>query len=76
MDAIFQDYQNMKPASEPTPAAKGSPERVEVYKQRVERGESIWHSGDSPESVPSRENPRFNLIGNPKVFNLEKLLAR
>ena len=35
------------PPSEPTDAAPGTPEKIEVLAERAGRGESLWHPGDA-----------------------------
>jgi len=36
------------PATDPTDAPLGSPERISVMRARVERGESLYHEQDNP----------------------------
>lgn len=40
------------PATDPTSTLVGSPERVEVYRGRVERKEEIWCRHDNTDCVP------------------------
>jgi hypothetical protein len=42
---LAKDYKPKEP-TDPTLSYPGSLERVEVYRQREERGESIFHSDD------------------------------
>ena len=42
---------------EPTTYPCGSPEKVEVLRQRVENNEQLWHPDDSAKQRMSRANP-------------------
>lgn len=48
-----------EPIKEPQPTqhACGSPEKVEVLRQRVENNEQLWHPDDSKKHRMSRANP-------------------
>ena len=43
------------PAREPTLARPGSPEKLEVLRRRVARGEALFHPDDEPIPLPPRE---------------------
>ena len=43
------------PALERTSARPGSPEKIEVMRARVERGESLWHRDDDERVLPARD---------------------
>jgi hypothetical protein len=42
----YDDYQPLGPPAEPTREIPGTPERVEVYCQRIMRGEELFHDED------------------------------
>lgn len=44
---LVDGYYHLPPPAEATDAAPGTPEKVEVLRRRVERGEGLWHEGDA-----------------------------
>ena len=44
-----------QPAAERTAARPGSPEKIEVMRRRVARGEALFHPDDEPIPLPPRE---------------------
>lgn len=55
------DFQEPVPCSEATLAARGSFDKVVVLRQRVERGEELWHPEDSP--MFAQPNESFVRVG-------------
>lgn len=44
---LVDGYYHLPPPAEATDAIPGTPEKVEVLRRRVERGEGLWHPGDA-----------------------------
>jgi len=47
------EFRGVRPlAAMPTNSVAGSVERIEIYRQRVARGESLWHPHDNTDCLP------------------------
>lgn len=53
-----------KPASQPTSARPGSSEKIEILRERVSMGESLWHPDDNatPKAPSGRLEPYLPAI--------------
>jgi hypothetical protein len=50
------DSEEMPLPAEPTAAVAGSAEKLEILRQRAERGESLWHPEDNVKPVYVRSH--------------------
>jgi hypothetical protein len=49
-------YAEPPPPAVPTTAVAGSPQKIEILRQRAERGESLWHPLDNVKPVYVRSH--------------------
>lgn len=71
---VFREDRLLKQPEMPTDTLAGSIERIEVYRQRVNDGEELFHSGDctfvQPETV---DRPKYRaLLQKVKVAKFRK----
>jgi hypothetical protein len=55
---VGEDYADFqpKPCSTPTKKIPGTPDRIAVYCERIERGEELWHEDDCCLELPEMKN--------------------